>query len=295
MIRIIPKHIPQKYIIVLAVVLLNAMLLLNANANPVTREIRDVEKRLGARVGVAVYDTASNDLWHYNGDARFPLNSTFKTLACAKLLADVDKGNQSFDSNVVIQRNALVTWSPVTEKLVGKALSLGQACEAVMVMSDNTAANIVLGGIGGPEALTQFMRAMGDRVTRLDRIEPDLGEAAEGDPRDTTTPKAMVKSLHTLLFGNTVLNAASQKQLKQWMMDNEVSDSLLRSVLPGGWSIADRSGAGGNGSRGITAVAWSRTRLPLVISIYLTRTDASFDARNQAIAGIGRAIFDVYH
>jgi beta-lactamase class A len=79
-----------------------------------------------------------------------------------------------------------------------------------------------------------------------------------------------------------------------WMMDNKVSDSLLRSSLPNDWSIADRSGAGGYGSRGITAVVWSGKRTPLIISIYLTQTDASFDERNKAIAGIGKKIFTFY-
>lgn len=106
----------------------------------------------------------------------------------------------------------------------------------------------------------------------------------EGDARDTTTPNAMVKSLHVLLFGN-VLSDASKTQLKQWMMDNKVSDSLFRSVLPSNWAIADRSGAGGYGSRGITAVVWPETRPPLIICVYVTQTKASFDERNKRIMG----------
>lgn len=160
-------------------------------------------------------------------------------------------------------------------------------------MSDNTAANIVLSGIKGPLSLTRFMRSIGDKVTRLDRIEPDLNEAVDGDKRDTTTPNAIVKSLETLLFGD-VLSQSSKNQLKQWMMDNKVTGSLLRSVLPENWSIADRSGAGGYGSRGITAVVWSDKRTPIIISIYLTQTDASFAQRNKAIADIGKEIFTVY-
>ena len=162
-----------------------------------------------------------------------------------------------------------------------------------MIMSDNTATNIVLTGIKGPKALTQFMRSIGDEVTRLDRIEPDLNEALDGDERDTTTPNAMVKSLHTLLFGD-LLSENSKAQLKQWMIDNKVTSSLLRSVLPENWSIADRSGAGGNGSRGITAIVWSDKRTPLIISIYLTQTDAPFALRNKSIAAIGKEIFNVY-
>jgi len=273
--------------------LLTMLFSVSVSANPVSEKITEVEKTLGATVGVSVYNPSTQDLWHYQGDTRFPLMSTFKTLACAKLLHDVDNGQQSFDRSVEISQEALITWSPITEKRVGERFSLKQACSAAMIMSDNTAANIVLKGINGPDALTLFMRSIGDEVTRLDRIEPFLNEAKPGDARDSTTPNAMVKSLAELLYGGA-LSVTDRQQLKQWMMGNKVSDSLLCSVLPKGWSIADRSGAGGFGSRAITAAVWSEGRSPLLIAIYLTQTDASFKDRNQAIAEIGAAIFNQY-
>lgn len=265
----------------------------SVHANTIIKKIEEIESQLGARIGVSIYDVTGDKLWNYNGDTRFPLMSTFKTLACAKLLVDVEKGLQSFNTSSVVTKSSLIKWSPVTKKHIGEKFTLKQACSAAMIMSDNTAANIVLTGIKGPKALTQFMRSIGDEVTRLDRIEPYLNEALYGDKRDTTTPNAMVKSLHTLLFGGA-LSQVSKTQLKQWMIDNKVTGSLFRSVLPETWSIADRSGAGGYGSRGITAVVWSDKRSPLIISIYLTQTDASFTQRNQAIVNIGKEIFAVY-
>lgn len=279
---------------VLLAFIVNICFLSSASANSIIEQIEDIEHQLGARIGVSVYDIKANVKWNYNGDANFPLMSTFKTLACANLLADVDKGSQSFDVSVVVNASSLISWSPVTEKLMDQKITLLQACSAAMIMSDNTAANIVLASIKGPRGLTQFMRSIGDKVTRLDRIEPDLNQAHDGDKRDTTTPNAMVMSLHKLLFG-TVLSQASKVQLKQWMMENKVANSLLRSVLPENWSIADRSGAGGYGSRGITALVWSDNRSPIIISIYLTQTEASFAQRNNAIAEIGKEIFSLYN
>jgi len=275
------------------VLIINIGLVFSVQANTILKKIEEQEHKLGARIGVSIYDLKAKDSWSYNGDDRFPLMSTFKVLACAKLLADVEKGLQSFDTSTVITKDSLINWSPITKKLVGEKMSLKEACSATMITSDNTAANLVLTGIKGPEDLTQFMRSIGDDFTRLDRIEPDLNEAIDGDKRDTTTANAMVKSLHTLLFGN-VLSKTSKVLLKQWMIDNKVTGSLLRSVLPEHWSIADRSGSGGYGSRGITAVVWSDKRTPLIISIYLTQTDASFAQRNKAIAEIGKEIFIVY-
>jgi beta-lactamase class A len=287
------KTLLSKYNLFQIVLIINMGVIFNVHANTIIKTIEEQERQLGARIGVSIYDVKGNKSWNYNGNTRFPLMSTFKVLACAKLLADVEKGLQSFDTSTVITANSLISWSPVTKKHVGEEISLKQACSATMIMSDNTAANFVLTGIKGPKALTKFMRSIGDDVTRLDRIEPDLNEALDGDKRDTTTANAMVKSLHTLLFGD-VLSQTSKDQLKQWMIDNRVTGSLLRSVLPQTWSIADRSGSGGYGSRAITAVVWSDKRTPLIISIYLTQTEASFEQRNKAIADIGKEIFAFY-
>ncbi|PAJ72800.1 class A beta-lactamase [Pseudoalteromonas sp. NBT06-2] len=283
----------KTYHFLLLALIINISLVFSVHANTIIKIIEEQEHQLGARIGVSIYDVIDNKLWNYNGNTRFPLMSTFKVLACAKLLADVEKGLQSFDTSLVITASSLIKWSPITKNLIGKKMSLKQACSAAMIMSDNTASNMVLNGIKGPKALTQFMRNIGDEVTRLDRIEPDLNEALDGDKRDTTTPNAMVKSLHKLLFGDA-LSQASKNLLKQWMIDNKVTASLLRSILPDNWLIADRSGSGGYGSRGIVAVAWSDKRTPIIISIYLTQTDAPFSLRNKAIADIGKEIFTVY-
>lgn len=263
------------------------------SANMLDDTIDAVEQRIGGHIGVAVYDTGSQSLWQHDGDSRFPLMSTFKTLACAKLLADAEQGRSSLNSTVVIEQKDLVTYSPVTEKHLNQPFSLQQACSTTLATSDNTAANIVLEGIGGPAAFTKFMRSVGDEVTRLDRIEPFLNEAAKGDPRDTTTPVAMVKSLDRLLYGDA-LSVSSKQQLTQWMKNNRVSDSLLRSVLPAGWQIADKSGAGGHGSRAIVGSVWRENRAPILVSIYITQSEAPFKQRNQAIAEIGDAIFKRY-
>ncbi|WP_353623005.1 class A beta-lactamase [Salinisphaera sp. G21_0] len=259
-------------------------------AHPVTELAIDLENQHGGQIGIAVLDTADQSLWHYRGNTRFPLMSTFKTLACAKLLAGVDQQKQQLNTESMIEKALLVTYSPVTEPMAGQTITLGQACEATMTTSDNTAANIVLAGIGGPQTLTEFLRATGDTVTRLDRIEPELNEAHPGDKRDTTTPLAINNTLNQLILGNT-LSDGSRAQLKTWMMANQVAGNLLRSILPADWSIADRSGAGGNGSRGITAITWSHRRPPLIISIYMTGTNASLEERNRMVVKIGQVIF----
>ena len=260
-------------------------------AHPVIELARDLENRHGGHIGIAVMHTSSQSLWDYRGHTRFPLMSTFKTLACAKLLADVDQKKQKMTTETMITRESLVTYSPVTESLTGQTITMEQACEATMSTSDNTAANLVLAGIGGPQQLTDFLRSTGDNITRLDRIEPELNDAHPGDNRDTTTPLAITKTLNQLILEDT-LSDASRVKLQKWMMGNKVADNLLRSILPAQWSIADRSGAGDHGSRGITAIIWSSQQQPVIVSIYMTGTNASFEERNQIIVEIGKAVFN---
>ena len=168
-------------------------------------------------------------------------------------------------------------------------MSLADLCAASIVVSDNTAANFVLAALGGPKGVTQFFRALGDSTSRLDRIETDLNESTPGDVRDTTTPAAAVADLDKILLGDA-LKPASRERLKKWMVEDKVAGPLLRAALPEGWRIADKTGAGGHGSRGIVAAIWPPGRAAIVVAIYLTETPASLDARNAAIARIGAAL-----
>ncbi|HHX8278927.1 TPA: CARB family carbenicillin-hydrolyzing class A beta-lactamase [Vibrio diabolicus] len=262
-------------------------------ASQLNEDISLIEQQTSSRIGVSVWDTQTDERWDYRGDERFPLMSTFKTLACATMLSDMDSGKLSKNATAKVDERSIVVWSPVMDKLAGQNTRVEHACEAAMLMSDNTAANLVLNEIGGPKAVTMFLRSIGDKATRLDRLEPRLNEATPGDNRDTTTPNAMVNTLRTLIEGET-LSYESRVQLKIWMQDNKVSDSLMRSVLPTGWSIADRSGAGGHGSRGINAIIWKENHRPVYISIYATETELSLQARDQLIAQISQLILQKY-
>ena len=263
-------------------------------AAKLNEDLAAIEQHIGGRIGVSVWDTQNDEHWDYRGDERFPMMSTFKTLACATMLKDMDSEKLDKNATAKVEERNMVVWSPVMDRMAGQTTRIEHACEAAMLMSDNTAANIVLRSIGGPNGVTRFLRSIGDGATRLDRFEPRLNEAKPGDKQDTTTPNAIVNTLHTLLEGDA-LSYESRIQLKIWMQDNKVSESLMRSVLPKGWSIADRSGAGGFGSRGITAMIWKENHKPIYISIYITETDLSLQARDQVIAQVSQLILDEYN
>ena len=259
-------------------------------ADTLVDAVKSAENELGARIGLAVHDLETEQRWEYRSDERFALSSTFKTLACANVLHNVDVGQEKIDRVIRFSKSNLVTYSPVTEKHVGKkGMSLGELCQATLSTSDNSAANFILQAIGGPKSLTQFLRASGDDTTRIDRWETELNEAIPKDKRDTTTPIAIITTLEKLVVGDT-LSTESRQQLQSWLKGNEVGDALFRKGVPSDWIVADRTGAGGYGSRAITAVMWPPGRKPVIAALYITETDASFEDRDAMIAKIGTEI-----
>ncbi len=248
--------------------------------------IHQVESQWQARVGVSVLNENTDTSWQYHGDQRFPLTSTFKALACA---AALHKGGM--ETKMPILASELDSYAPVTKDMVGKDMTIQQLCQATMTWSDNTAANVVLKYLGGPEYVTKFMRKIGDNTTQLSRWEPELNEGKPGDVRDTTTPNAINQTLQTLLYGDE-LSKQNQVQLLTWLEGDKVANDLLRSVLPDGWKIGDRTGAGGYGSRGIISVLLPPQQKPIFVSIYVTETQSTLAERNAMIAKIGKAIIE---
>ena len=249
-----------------------------------------IEARVQGRLGVAVLDTATGRVDGWRLDERFPMCSTFKWLLAAAVLQRVDAGGERLDRRIAFGRDALAGWSPVTGKRVGGAgMSVAELCEAAVTVSDNTAANLLLAAVGGPEAITRCARSLGDTQTRLDRIEPALNEALPGDPRDTTTPRAMSTALRSALLGDG-LPAPARAQLTRWMLATTTGTDRLRAGLPAGWRVADKTGTGDRGSTNDVAVVWPAAHAPLVVVAYLTDCAAPAGRREAALADVARAV-----
>lgn len=263
-----------------------------AQDDPLAAMADQIAANLDARVGYVVRDTGSGQHWAHNADERFPMASTAKVLVCAALLRRVDDGADMLGQMVPVRQSDLVTYSPVTETMVGQDASLGDLCAATMRTSDNTAVNLVLDALGGPEAVTEFLRDLGDETSRLDRWETELNEGVPGDPRDTTSPAAMAATLERLVLGDG-LAPSSRALLTEWLVGNEVGGPLLRAGIPNEWRIGDRTGAGGYGTRGVVAVIWPPEMAPLITVFYLTETEASMEERDAAIATFGAELGDV--
>ena len=248
--------------------------------------IAALEKRSGGRLGVALVDTGSGRRFAHRGDERFPLCSTFKFLLAADLLARADRGALNLDRRIPIRASHLGN-SDFTKSRVGRDASLEELAHAIIEISDNDAANLLLAQIGGPAGLTRFARALGDGVTRIDNIEP-VSDAPR-DLRDTTTPAAMAANFQRLLLGN-LLKPTSKASLTDWLLRSKTGTGRLRAGLPAGWRLAHKTGTGIHGSSNDAGVIWPPRGAPLILSVYLTGSPLADAHRDAVIADVARAI-----
>ncbi|MBU6298620.1 MAG: class A beta-lactamase [Alphaproteobacteria bacterium] len=252
--------------------------------------IAQIERRTGGRLGVAVLDTQSGKRIEHRAHERFAMCSTFKFLLITAVLSRIDVGKEHLDRFITYSRGDLVTYSPVTEEHAKDGgMALSALCEAAIEHSDNTAANLLLQTVGGPAGWTRFARTLGDRLSRLDRIEVALNSAVPGDPRDTTTPAAMLGDMKNVLLGK-VLSETSRQRLEDWMAANTLGARRLRAGIPANWREGDKTGNGKNGARNDIAILRPPGRAPILACVYFTESNLSDDAREAAIADVGRVI-----
>ncbi len=254
------------------------------------RRLAEIQNAAGGRLGVAALDSATGETLGHRADERFAMCSTFKLLAAACVLSRVDAGQERLDRHVRFSKSDLVTYSPVTERHAGTdRMTLADLCEAAITQSDNTAGNLLLASFGGPASLTAFARSLGDQVTRLDRIETALNEATPGDPRDTTTPAAMLASMRMLLLEKR-LSESSRRQIVEWLVANKTGDKRLRAGIPAAWRIGDKTGSGDHGATNDVAIMWPDGGGPILVTVYFAESKLDADARNAVIAEVGRVI-----
>ena len=246
-----------------------------------------IEDRVGGRLGVFARDMATGRSAAFRADERFPTASTFKALLAAVVLQRVDSGREQLDRAVRVPA-AVLSNSPVTGENTGRTMTVEQLCSAIVRLSDNTGANLLLDSVGGPGAFTRALRAMGDRVTRLDRYELALNEALPGDPRDTTSPRAVARNAERLLLRD-VLSTSSRARLSQWMVESPTGVRRIRAGVPAGWRVADKTGTGARGTTNDFGVIWPPRGGPIALAVYLTGSAKPLAEREAAIAETTRA------
>jgi beta-lactamase class A len=248
----------------------------------------------GGRLGVAALNTTTGQLLTHRPNERFALCSTFKVALAAAWLAKVDRGRSSLNEQITFGDADLTDYAPVIRaNLRLGRLSLEQLCAAVVELSDNAAANLLLEPLGGPAGFTRIVRGWGDGVTRLDRYEEQLGTNLPGDVRDTTSPAAMLGLMRRLLVED-VLTPASRAKLIGWMEGATTGLKRLRSGLPRSWKVGDKTGNGRNGAANDIAIGWPPGASPILIACYMSGGTVEPKQRDAGHAAVAEAVVQAY-
>jgi beta-lactamase class A len=271
-----------------AALALRPKLSLAASVGDLRARLEALERQHGGRLGVAILDTGNGRSVGYRADERFLMCSTFKLLAVAAVLARVDRGVEQLDRRIVFGSDVVLSYAPITRhRIGGQGMTVAELCQAAITVSDNTAANLLLSSIGGPAAVTALARSLGDEMTRLDRMEPELNVTTAGDVRDTTTPNATLGDMQKILLGHT-LSDTSREQLIAWLCATSTGDAKLRAGVPTGWKVGDKTGSGSQGESNDVAIIWPPGRKPLLVTAYYVNSSTDDAARNRVVAEVGR-------
>ncbi|MED0950529.1 class A beta-lactamase BlaIII [Bacillus mobilis] len=263
--------------------------------NPIKQENTDndsfakLEKEYNAKLGIYALDTGTNQTVAYHADDRFAFASTSKSLAVGALLRM--SSLEALDQRITYTHEDLSNYNPITEKHVDTGMTLKELADASVRYSDSTAHNLILKQLGGPSAFEKILREIGDTVTTSERFEPELNEVHPGETHDTSTPKAIARTLQSFTLG-TALPTEKRELLIDWMKRNTTGDKLIRAGVPKGWEVADKTGAGSYGTRNDIAIIWPPNKKPIVLAILSNhdKEDAEYD--DKLIAEATKIVLD---
>uniref|UniRef100_UPI0003744E84 class A beta-lactamase n=1 Tax=Nocardiopsis lucentensis TaxID=53441 RepID=UPI0003744E84 len=203
-----------------------------------------LEERYDARLGVFAVDTGTGETLAHNADDRFAYASTHKAFSAAAVLRR--SSDEDLERVVTYAEEDLQEYAPIAKENLDTGMTLLEVCDAAVRYSDNTAANLLFDELGGPSGLQEELREVGDDVTHVDRIEPGLNEAAPGDIRDTSTPRAMATTLRAYALGD-VLPEERREVLVDMLRRNVTGDTVIRAGVPDDWTVGDKTGTAGYG------------------------------------------------
>lgn len=243
----------------------------------------------GGNLMVFAHDTGSGRTLAHRADERALMCSTFKVFAAGAVLQRVDQGRLRLDRKLPFTKKDLVEYAPFSEAKVAQGfMTLGEATQAIVTVSDNTAANLVNQVLGGPQALRAFVAQLGDTVTRFDRSEPELNDR-RGE-LDTTTARAFAGSLRNLLLGNT-LTPASRRRIEGWMQAATTGPKRLKAGMPRGWVIGHKTGSGPDQTND-EAIIRPPGRAPVILTTFYNDPPKPVRHPEAILAEVARVVVD---
>jgi len=249
-------------------------------------------KNFDGVAGYAAMNFENGEWLAYNGEERFPMASVMKLPVAIALLQRVDHEQFHMSDVVTIAPEEFSRgWSPIRDSAHGKTvtMSLGELFDDMLGQSDNTAVDKVLSMIGGPEVATKTMRDLHIKNIRIDRKEDEVGRDATADmikysrdPRDTSTPNAMVELLRLIYMHKEGLSKESHELMLKVMSESMTGPHKIREGVPAGSIVAHKTGAMPGTSNDVAIVTSPDGKHHMAIAIF-TKGSKQSDAEQDAL------------
>ncbi len=317
-----------------SLLLAGALIAADTQLSRLEREIERVSKIAGGVVGATAVHLESGRKVSFHGDERFPMASTFKIPIAVQLLHRIDAGEVKLDQMVELHASDLHPGSGTLSDLFSKpgvSLSVRNLMELMLLISDNSATDILLRLAGGPDAVTARMRSLGITGINVSRptarliadwdgvknLPPEsqwspemwnkLLEAAprdeakkaaaafDQDPRDTSTPDAMAALLARIwLHDREVMRPESADLLLDIMRRCQTGQTRLKGILPEGTEVAHKTGSIGGTTNDVGIVTLPDNTGHVAIAVFVKASDKPVAERERAIAEIARTAHDFF-
>ena len=294
-------------------------------------EITRAAQSAGGRVGISAIHIESGRRVALNAGEHFPMASTYKVPIAVQLLTRVDQGDILLEQMIEVKPSDLHPGSGLLISLFNKpgvVLSVWNLLELMLLISDNSATDLLLRLAGGPEAVTARMRALGIRDMEIHRptinliadsagynLPPETERTPElliklheattpesrkaagakfaADPRDTTTPEAMVGLLERIYRGE-ILKPKSGALLLDIMERCRTGGARLKGILPGETPVAHKTGTIGGITNDVGIITLPDSAGHIAIAVFVKSSEKNIAERERAIAQIARAVYDYF-
>jgi beta-lactamase class A len=300
----------------------------NPARSAIEAEIGRIALTAGGEVGVSARHLESGLTLSLNAREPFPMASTFKIAVAGAVLAQVDSGRLSLEQLVAVDPTLVLSSQGIAEifPYPGVAASVHNLIESMLTRSDNTATNVLTQLAGGPAAVSAWVRSVGVEGMRIDddttgivrrffalppsaesldaqlqklfAANPSLADLLgkpnprfDDDPRDSTTPDAMLLLLSKIVDAH-VLSASSTDVLLGSMERCITGLKRLRGRLPPGTPVKDKTGTIGGSVNDVGIITLPAARGSIAIAVFIKKSAKPLEERERAIAEIARAVYD---
>lgn len=188
------------------------------------KQLAEQQKDLKPEVFLVDLDTG--DYATYRGSQPLPAASLIKIPILAALFYEVDAGRVRLDEKLVMRKNLIASEAGGMQyEPVGSKYSVLETATEMIRISDNTATNLLIDRLGGPQALNRLFRRWGLTATKVNNLLADL------DGTNLTSPEDLVRVL-ALVEKGTLLSGRSRDRFLSILRTTETNTLLNKGLKP---------------------------------------------------------------